>query len=265
MENNPKIALHAVSRRFAASGEAATVALQDVSLQVTARQIVCLVGPSGCGKTTLLNIIAGFDRASEGEVLVDGQPVNGIGPDRAVVFQSPALFPWRTVFENLVFGAYHRRLPRAGYEPRARHLLEAVGLHGFDAHYPYQLSVGMRQRVQIARALLMNPEVILMDEPFGALDFQTRLTMQELVQTIWSEFQPTIFFITHDVEEAVFLGDRVVVMSRRPGRIVEDIPIPFPKPRAYELTSSAPFQVLKDRVLQLIRREGSLQPKAASC
>lgn len=265
MENNPKIALHDVSRRFAASGEAATVALQGVSLQVTARQIVCLVGPSGCGKTTLLNIVAGFDRASEGEVLVDGQPVNGIGPDRAVVFQSPALFPWRTVFENLVFGAHHRRLPRDDYEPRARRLLDAVGLQGFDAHYPYQLSVGMRQRVQIARALLMNPEVILMDEPFGALDFQTRLTMQELVQTIWSEFQPTILFITHDVEEAVFLGDRVVVMSRRPGRIVEDIQVPFPKPRAYELTSSAPFQALKDRVLQLIRREGSTQARAASC
>jgi len=265
MDVHPKIALHAVGRRFSASGGAATIALQGVSLQVAAQEIVCLVGPSGCGKTTLLNIVAGFDRASEGEVLVDGQPVNGVGPERAVVFQSPALFPWRTVFDNLVFGAYHRGLPRADYEPRARHLLDAVGLHGFDAHYPYQLSVGMRQRVQIARALLMNPEVILMDEPFGALDFQTRLTMQELLQTIWSEFRPTILFITHDVEEAAFLGDRVVVMSRRPGRIVEDIPVPFAKPRAYELTSSAPFQALKDRVLQLIRREGAPQAKTASC
>jgi NitT/TauT family transport system ATP-binding protein len=169
------------------------------------------------------------------------------------------------VFENVVFGARHRRLRPEEYEPRAGHLLEAVGLTGFHAHYPYQLSVGMRQRVQIARALLMNPEVILMDEPFGALDFQTRLTMQELVQTIWSEFRPTILFITHDVEEAVFLGDRVVVMSRRPGRIIEDIHVPFPKPRAYELTSGAPFQALKDRVLHLIRREGAPRASAASC
>jgi NitT/TauT family transport system ATP-binding protein len=131
-----------------------------------------------------------------------------------------------------VFGARHRRLPAEEYEPRARHLLAAVGLAGFEGHYPYQLSVGMRQRVQIARALLMNPEVILMDEPFGALDFQTRLTMQELLQAIWSEFRPTILFITHDIEEAVFLGDRVVVMSRRPGRIIEELQVPLYESRA---------------------------------
>ncbi len=257
----PKIAVERVTRRFGApSDPKATTALLGVDLSVGAQEIVCLVGPSGCGKTTLLNIVAGFDHVSEGRILVDGRPVDRIGPDRAVVFQSPALFPWRTVFDNVVFGARHRRLRPEDYEPRARHLLDAIGLAGFDAHYPYQLSVGMRQRVQIARALLLSPDVILMDEPFGALDFQTRLTMQELLHTIWTEFRPTILFITHDIDEAVFLGDRVAVMSPRPGRIVEDLPVPFPKPRRYELTGSAPFHQLRDRVLHLIRRQGVTAP-----
>ncbi len=257
MGEQHKIVVTDVTRRYGAPDDAAaTVALEGVNLTIAAQEIVALVGPSGCGKTTLLNIIAGFDRADKGAILIDGRPVSRIGPDRGVVFQSPALFPWCTVFGNVVFGA-RRTAPRpADYEPRARHLLSAVGLAGFENHYPYQLSVGMRQRVQIARALLMNPDVILMDEPFGALDFQTRLTMQELLHSIWVEFRPTILFITHDIEEAVFLGDRVAVMSRRPGRIIEEVCLHFPKPRAYEITSRASFQELKDHVLQLIRREG---------
>jgi NitT/TauT family transport system ATP-binding protein len=265
MEGHSKISLKGVSRRFSAKNSASTIALDNVGLEIAPHEVVCVVGPSGCGKTTLLNIVAGFDRATQGQVLMDGKPIKGVSPERAVVFQTAALFPWLTVFENLVFGARSRGLPRSEYEDRANHLLDAVGLSGFGAHYPYQLSIGMRQRVQIARALLMNPEVILMDEPFGALDFQTRLVMQELMQTVWNEFRPTILFITHDVEEAVYIGDRVVVMSRRPGRIIEDIQVPFAKPRDYEVTSSAPFQELKNRVLHLIRSQGTPQVRAAEC
>lgn len=258
MHNRAKIIVREVSKRFGEAEAGFTQALSKVTLEIAAEEILCLVGPSGCGKTTLLNIVAGFDQASSGEILLDGTPISRIGPDRAVIFQSPALFPWCTVFENVVFGARRIGVPTSDYEPRARRLLAAVRLAGFEDHYPYQLSIGMRQRVQIARALLMSPKVILMDEPFGALDFQTRLAMQELLQSIWVDFRPTILFITHDIEEAVFLGDRVTVMSKRPGHIIEECCVPFPKPRTYELTSQPIFQEIKDRILHLIRREVNL-------
>ena len=172
-----------------------------------------------------------------------------------VVFQSPALFGWMTVYENIVFGPKKQGVPRARYQAEAKRFIEAVGLGDFASNYPYQLSGGMRQRVQIARALVNRPEVLLMDEPFGALDFQTRLLMQELLLKVWSEFRPTIMFITHDVDEAIFLGDRVYVMSRRPGRLKEQVDVPFPKPRSMSMLTDPAFISLKERVLQSIKEE----------
>ncbi|MGE3065184.1 MAG: ABC transporter ATP-binding protein, partial [Hyphomicrobiaceae bacterium] len=172
-----------------------------------------------------------------------------------VVFQSPALFGWMTVHQNIVFGPRKRGMPKAQYEADAARLITAVGLDEFATRYPYQLSGGMRQRVQIARALMNRPEILLMDEPFGALDFQTRLLMQELLLKVWSEFRPTILFITHDVDEAIFLGDRVYVMSRRPGRLKEKFDVPFEKPRDIKMLTDPRFVALKDMILDSIREE----------
>lgn len=246
-----------VSKAFGspARGNREIVALDRVSLAMSDQEIVCLVGPSGCGKTTLLNIIAGFEFPSAGRVTVDGAEVRGAGPDRMVVFQSPALFPWMTVVENVTFGLRKRGVGPSQYLPEAARYVHAVGLDGFGDHYPYQLSGGMKQRVQIARALVNRPEVLLMDEPFVALDFQTRVSMQELLLRIWYEFHPTILFITHDVEEAVFLADRVYVMTKRPGRIKEEVFVAFPKPRTVDVVTTSEFVAIKDRVLHLIREE----------
>jgi NitT/TauT family transport system ATP-binding protein len=230
-------------------------ALDHVSLDIADQEIVCLVGPSGCGKSTLLNMLAGFDAPTRGEVRVGDVEVRDTGPDRIVVFQTPALFPWMTVRDNIAFGPRKRGVPaRQCLEDAARYM-HAMGLDDFGGHYPYQLSGGMRQRVQIASALVNRPDVLLMDEPFVALDFQTRLSMQELLLQIWDEFHPTIFFITHDVEEAVFLADRLYVMSRRPGRVKEEIAIPFPKPRTFDIVTTPVFVSIKERVLHLIREE----------
>jgi len=252
-----KIVVRDVCKRY----EAATrhgieiEALDHVSLEIADQEIVCLVGPSGCGKTTLLNMLAGFDEPTDGEVRSGDVEVRGAGPDRIVVFQTPALFPWMTVRDNIAFGPRKRGVPvRQCLDDAARYML-SMGLDGFADHYPYQLSGGMRQRVQIAGALVNRPEVLLMDEPFVALDFQTRLAMQELLLQIWDEFHPTIFFITHDVEEAVFLADRLYVMTRRPGRIREEIAVPFPKPRTFSIVTTPAFVAIKERVLHLIREE----------
>lgn len=252
-----KIVLDNVSKRYVghAKGIVDVVAVDGVGFEILHTEIVCLVGPSGCGKSTLLNMIAGFELPSVGSITVGGRPIKGAGPDRMVVFQTPALFGWQTVIENVIFGPKKQGIPKSTYLPEAEKYLRAVGLEHFASHYPYQLSGGMRQRVQIARALLNRPEVLLMDEPFGALDFQTRLSMQELLLQVWFEFQPTIMFITHDVEEAVFLGDRVYVMSKRPGRIKEEIRVPFPKPRRFNLLTTPEFVSIKDRVLHLIKEE----------
>ena len=251
-----KIVLSEVSRVFAPDARTAGVTAVDrVSLGISDQEIVCLVGPSGCGKSTILNIIAGFDFPTGGQVTVGGAEVRQTGPDRMVVFQSPTLFPWMTVVENVTFGPRKRGVTPEQYGAEAQRSLHAVGLDGFERHYPYQLSGGMRQRVQIARALVNRPDVLLMDEPFGALDFQTRLSMQELLLQIWGEFHPTILFITHDVEEAIFLADRVYVMTKRPGRIREELVVPFEKPRTFDLVTSPEFVAIKERVLHLIRDE----------
>ncbi len=228
------------------------VALADVSFSVAAGEFVAVVGPSGCGKSTLLNLIAGFVEPSGGRILLDGRPVTGPGPDRGVVFQSYALFPWKTVLQNVAFGPRMRGLPRAECEARARRYLDLVGLGHVAHRYPRELSGGMQQRVGVVRALANEPEILLMDEPFAAVDAQTRMTLQEELTRIFEERRPTILFITHDVDEAVFLADRVLVLSA--GRLREEIPIGVPRPRRWtELVEAEGFKALVARVLQAVR------------
>jgi NitT/TauT family transport system ATP-binding protein len=249
-----RISVRSVSKRFGAdAGDAhAVLALQDVSFDIFDREVLCLLGPSGCGKSTILNIVAGFDQPSNGVVSLNGVPVTGAGPDRAVVFQSPALFPWRTVAENISFAMQFRK-DFDGSEIRRRidEHIAAVGLKGFENHYPYQLSGGMRQRVSLARALIGSPAILLLDEPFGALDAQTRLAMQELLQSIWQNYQPAILFITHDIEEALFLADRVLVMSPRPGKIAAQFNVQIERPRSYQVLTSPEFMSLKKEILSM--------------
>jgi ABC-type nitrate/sulfonate/bicarbonate transport system ATPase subunit len=231
------------------------VAVEGISLAIHEQEFACLLGPSGCGKSTLLNLVAGFERPTRGRVTVNGAPVTRPGPDRAVVFQEPALFPWLSVLDNVTFGPKTRGQAPAIYEPRARQYVELVGLTGFEGHYPAQLSGGMKQRVGIARVLVLEPEVLLMDEPFGALDAQTRTLMQELLLRVFQQGRQTVLFITHDVEEALLLADTVYVMTARPGQIKRRLAVELPRPRTIEETTSATFNALKREVLGLIREE----------
>jgi len=251
-----KISLEGVGRVFQPTSKRSSpvVALKGVNGEVFEEEIVGLLGPSGCGKTTLLNLIAGFDRQDQGEIIVAGKKVERPGPDRMVVFQFPALFAWLTVWKNVVFGPKERGENPKEYEPRARSLLDSVGLKGREHDYPYQLSGGMKQRVQLARALLNQPEVLLMDEPFGALDSQTRSQMQELLHNVWSLYHPTILLVTHDAEEALFLCHRIYVMHCR-GGIRETIHVPFPFPRKFNLIGSTDFAHLKYTLLSALRAE----------
>jgi NitT/TauT family transport system ATP-binding protein len=229
-------------------------AVQDVSLDVKQGEFVSIVGRSGCGKTTLLNMIAGFIPVTGGEILLDGRAISGPGPDRGVVFQSFALFPWKTVLGNVAFGPRMRGLPGEECERIAREYLALVGLAGNAGRYPAELSGGMQQRVGVVRALANNPDVLLMDEPFASVDAQTRMTLQEELTRIWMERRPTIVFVTHDVEEAVFLANRVVVLSR--GRVLKEIDVPLPRPRVWdEMIENAQFKALSAQVLQLVRAE----------
>jgi len=226
----------------------------DVSLDVQQGEFVSIVGPSGCGKTTLLNMIAGFIPPSAGEIVLDGRRVKGPGPDRGVVFQSFALFPWKTVLENVTFGLKMRGVRREERERVGREYVALVGLSGAEGRYPAELSGGMQQRVGVARALANNPDVLLMDEPFASVDAQTRMTLQEELTRIWQARRPTILFVTHDVEEAVFLANRVVVLSRAPGHVVAELSIPLPRPRAWAtLVEDSAFKELVAQVLGLVR------------
>jgi len=227
-------------------------AVHDVSLAVQQGEFVSIVGPSGCGKTTLLNMIAGFIPVSGGEILLDGRAVSGPGAERGVVFQSFALFPWKTVLENVAFGPKMRGLAKPECERIAREYLALAGLAQAANRYPNELSGGMQQRVGVVRALANNPDVLLMDEPFASVDAQTRMTLQEELTRIWQERRPTIIFITHDVGEAVFLANRVVVLSK--GRVLEELDVPLPRPRAWDLLiEDAAFKALSGQVLQLVR------------
>lgn len=228
-------------------------ALQDVDLNIHAGEFVALLGPSGCGKSTLLNILAGFEGSSGGESLVGGKSVGKPGPERGVVFQEAALFPWLSVWENVIFGPKVAGTPKSKYEAHAREMLEITGLSSFADHLPVQLSGGMRQRVGIARVLTLGSQVLLMDEPFGALDAQTRLTMQELLLSVWHKFQTTVLFVTHDIDEAILLADTIYVMSARPGRIHTRIDVPIARPRTVEDTTSAEFNTMKREILRQIR------------
>ena len=248
------IEIRAVHKEFA-KGERRVVALEEIDLTVAEREFVAILGPSGCGKSTLLNMVAGFDLPTRGSVKVAGEEILAPAPTRGVVFQEPALFPWLTVMDNVVFGPKTRGQSAADYRARAAQIIERVGLSGFEASYPAELSGGMRQRVGIARVLIMEPKVLLMDEPFGSLDAQTRTLMQELLLALWERHHQTVLFITHDIEEAVLLADRVCVMTARPGRIKKSIEVRMPRPRSIELTTSPEFNTLRREVLELIRQE----------
>lgn len=234
-------------------------ALDDISVAVARNQFLCLLGPSGCGKSTLLNMIAGFEQPSRGTITVDGQPVTAPGADRGVVFQHANLMPWLPVWENVAFHLLLNGSQKGERRARAQTYIDMVGLTGFETHYPSELSGGMNQRVGIARALLMNPQVILMDEPFGALDEQTRMDMQTELVRIWQQHQGTIVFVTHGIDEALTLGTHVAIMSARPGRIREIIEIDLPRPR--DITSPQ-FNALKRHVLAQLRGEPAEQPEA---
>ncbi|MEO3765291.1 ABC transporter ATP-binding protein [Streptomyces sp. B8F3] len=234
------------------SGEEVT-AIGDVSFSVDEGEFVSVLGPSGCGKTTVLNIVAGFVNLTEGEVVVDGQAVSGPGPDRGVVFQSHALFPWKTVLGNVVFGLRMKGVPRAERDAKGKEFLELVGLGGFEHKYPHELSGGMQQRLGVARVLANEPAVMLMDEPFASIDAQTRRKLQEDLTRIFEKRHPTVFFVTHDVDEAVFLSDRIVVLSKRPSRVREIVTVDLPRPREWRTALEMPeFREIANRVNELL-------------
>ena len=239
-----------VSRRFDR-----TLALEATDLQVAENDFVTILGPSGCGKSTLLRIVAGLDQPTSGEVLLDGRRIDAPGADRGMVFQSYTLFPWLTVLDNVCFGLRERGLGRAEQLAIANGFVAQVGLVGFEHHFPKQLSGGMQQRTAIARALANGPRILLMDEPFGALDHQTRELMQELLLGIWEQERKTVLFVTHDIDEAVFMGSRVVVMSARPGRIKLDRAVPIAHPRHYSVKTTPPFSELKAELTEQVRVE----------
>jgi len=229
MAGSAQIAIEGVSHLYRPPRGRAVLALEDVSLEVQNREFVALLGPSGCGKSTLLYLIGGFLPTETGAILVDGNPVAGPGPDRGIVFQHFALFPWKTVRGNILYGLERAGMPKAEREKRAQDFIELVGLAGFEDSYPSQLSGGMKQRTAIARTLAFDPKILLMDEPFGALDAQTRGLMQSELLGIWQRTPKTVIFVTHDVQEAVYLADRVAVMSARPGRIKTIVGTKFDK------------------------------------
>ena len=241
--------------RFAGKQGHAVTALEDISLTVPERAFSVIVGPSGCGKSTLLRLVAGLSQASAGAITLDGRPIVGPSAERGMVFQSYTLFPWLTVQQNVEFGPELQGIPAAERAGIAQALIREIGLEGFERAYPTQLSGGMMQRVALARALANDPEILLMDEPFGALDSQTRALMQELLLRIWEHHHKTVLFITRDIDEAIFLGDVVHVMSARPGRIKQTLSIDIARPRGFEVLTSPAFTALKREVMALIREE----------
>ena len=245
------IEIEMLSKRFAV-GEGEILALADANLSIMEGEFLCLLGPSGCGKSTLLRIVAGLMPASSGEVRIDGQAVTAPGPDRAVVFQDYALFPWMTVAQNVEFGLEARGVDPIRRRQTSRDLLQAVGLGAFAEKYPHHLSGGMKQRVSLARALAVDPALLLMDEPFGALDAQTRYVMQQELLRIWRTYRKTVLFVTHSIDEALYLGDRVLVMSARPGRIKAELRVAADRPRDL---GAAEMSQLRRQALDLLSDE----------
>ena len=245
-----------VSRIFpGARRRAPTRALETTNLTIPDNDFVTIIGPSGCGKSTLLRLVAGLDQPTTGQILLNGIPVSEPGPDRGMVFQSYTLFPWLTVADNIAFGLREKGTPAHRRTAIVREWLVRIDLVSFEHHYPKQLSGGMQQRTAIARALANDPAILLLDEPFGALDNQTRALMQELLLDIWERERKTVLFVTHDIEEAIFLASRVVVMTARPGRIKADVRIDLPHPRRYTIKTSPEFSALKARLTEEIRAE----------
>ena len=249
------LSIKGVSHRFGVDGGAGVLALDHIDLEVPDGQFVAIVGPSGCGKSTLLTLVAGLRQPSQGTLLCDGERISKPVPRRlGMIFQEANLLPWLNAVDNVAFPLKLRGEPKAERRAAARDMLALTGLTGFEDKLPHQLSGGMKQRVAIARGLVQNPAVLLMDEPFAALDEQTRMLLGDELLRIWSETRKTVLFVTHSLNEAVYLADRVVVLSARPGRIVDDVAVDLPRPRTFAMTSSERFGVLKDRIWQHIRR-----------
>jgi NitT/TauT family transport system ATP-binding protein len=251
---SPIIEARGLGKRFARAGKEVE-ALRGFDLEVAEGEFIAIVGPSGCGKSTFLHMLGGFEPVTEGQLLFNGRPVTAPGPDRGVVFQEFALYPWRTVERNITWGLEVQGRSRAEQRAVADRLLAKVGLTHFRDHYPAELSGGMKQRVAIARTLAFDPRILLMDEPFGSLDAQNRELMQEELQSLWFETRKTVVFITHDIEEAVYLADRVIVFTARPGRTKADVVIDLARPRALEVKKTAAYMAYRNRIWDLLRDE----------
>ncbi len=252
MENARKLEVIDVRVEYRGRAGSETLALDRTSLSIAAGEFVCIVGPSGCGKTTLLHCLDGLRTPTSGRILLDGRPITAPGPDRSMVFQSASLMPWRTVLRNVTYGLEMQNVPFKEAARRAQSMIELVGLTGFENRHPGELSGGMQQRVNLARALVIDPEVILLDEPFAALDAQTRELMQTELLRVWDATKKTAVFITHQISEAVYLADRVVVMSARPGRVKEIVPIDIPRPRPASARRDPHMFEIENRVSALI-------------
>ncbi|TCM61192.1 NitT/TauT family transport system ATP-binding protein [Acinetobacter calcoaceticus] len=236
-------------------GEKRFQALNQLNLHIKSGEFVCVLGPSGCGKSTLLSALAGHLSIYTGVLMVDAEIISKPHPDRGLVFQHHTLFPWKSVIENIAFGLKMKGMSHTERLKQAQNMIKLIGLTGFEQKFPAELSGGMQQRVEIARVLINQPHVLLMDEPFGALDAQTRIQMQQLLLEIWQDIQTTVLFITHDIDEALLIADRVLIMSHRPGRIIEEIVLNFARPRDIDIITSAEFSRLKKYCMQVLKRE----------
>jgi NitT/TauT family transport system ATP-binding protein len=257
----PLLEIQNLAKAYRQMGGETTVAIGEISCEIDTGEFVSFVGPSGCGKTTLLMSIAGLIAPSAGQVVIHGKEVSGPPPNLVLVFQdfNKSLFAWRSVLGNVRFGLEARGKHSREGDGKARSLIDLVGLKGFENHYPWELSGGMQQRVAIARALAYEPEVLLMDEPFGSLDALTRLELEDTLLRLWAELGTTILFITHDIEEAIYLSDRILLLSQRPSRIIEELPIDFSRPRNQMLTRAQPgFMEIRNRIYQRIHNESAL-------
>jgi NitT/TauT family transport system ATP-binding protein len=253
--SQPKVSVRKLSKSYAGRTRAEIIVFRDIDLDIRQEEFACIVGPSGCGKTTFIKIVDGLIAPSSGQVFIDERAISGPGYDRAFVFQADSLYPWRTVIDNIVLGLEIKGSDNAERYAKARELIQLVGLTGFESHYPHELSGGMRQRVNLARALAVDPEIILMDEPFASLDAQTREVMQRELLKLWWSRKKTVLFITHQIDEAVYLADRVIVFSQRPATIKADIRIDIPRPRSLDVKRTPEFLAYVGQIWKLIEAD----------